>query len=812
MHTLVVGYSIITVLAWAPLILHRLSQYWRTCTLPRALRRILSFDKRGAGPNLFESDENEFAEIARGTKKGRSQFLSSLLATPDRHQNLPGWLRRSVQSTTVVDIENAGDMELTMLSTIQLQKSISDSPAATSTIPTNPTSAEAYSQASFISSANNASDFQAGDRVRATGVYIGQVSRFLGHGQFGDVFAVDVRSRDHHQLAMKCARVLGEQGSALDIDRLTLFCEEAYTSLHLGAHTNIVSLRYVCRNDAFQDRLLLFYDLVEGCDLITYLRQHRSHYIGLTLPLPTVQAHLSSLAYQLIEGLSWLHHRRVLHCDIKPENLLIHPIGPRLQITDFGLATICTEVDPMTEQPMCLWPGGTPAYRSPEIAASSSQLIIILPRTSDLWAAALTILQIFCGGNCLWHQRFPVMSPGEDGLIGLDTYANSPCKDGLFAEGSDLTHIDDEDLCHKLSGFNLLRELFVADLEALKTDYKLSRGDLARLRRLDREWMLISMPVQLEQLLFEALSHDPLNRPPSAQAWKQRLGQNSRAELDNNPIPAADTATSLVNIGLAFHHIERFVEAKRCYMDALRIAPGVVTAASIYNLATCCYKLGDTLAAHEYFQRTIDLDPTYARAYYALAKAARSRHDLPAMADLLRSCIQHDTSQQVWKARWKLGRVLRLLEGQPSMAIACYEECVRTSARCSEAHTYLAVELFVQGEIRTAQIHLEAVLQLDPNSVVGFYLLGVIKQAVDHFQQSVEISHGHCHRAMGDLFWAYGQDHYAMDAYIKASDLFPTDERLKSRIHASGSAISLLPSWQEVVERISQYENYNLLY
>ena len=41
--------------------------------------------------------------------------------------------------------------------------------------------------------------------------------------------------------------------------------------------------------------------------------------------------------FQLVRGLAYCHQRRVLHRDLKPQNLLINDLG-ELKLADFGLA------------------------------------------------------------------------------------------------------------------------------------------------------------------------------------------------------------------------------------------------------------------------------------------------------------------------------------------------------------------------------------------------------------------------------------------------------------------------------------------
>ena len=70
---------------------------------------------------------------------------------------------------------------------------------------------------------------------------------------------------------------------------------------------------------------------------------------------------VKSLLYQLLTGVAYCHHHRVLHRDLKPQNLLINREG-ELKLADFGLArAFGIPVRSYTHEVVTLW------YRSPDV-------------------------------------------------------------------------------------------------------------------------------------------------------------------------------------------------------------------------------------------------------------------------------------------------------------------------------------------------------------------------------------------------------------------------------------------------------------
>jgi serine/threonine protein kinase len=91
--------------------------------------------------------------------------------------------------------------------------------------------------------------------------------------------------------------------------------------------------------------------------------------------LKTTEAKLSerfvaSVAYQMLWGLSYLHHEKVIHRDIKPGNVLIHSNG-QIKLCDFGIVSL-------SGQSLHTTVVGTTRYVPPEINPRSKEANLII--------------------------------------------------------------------------------------------------------------------------------------------------------------------------------------------------------------------------------------------------------------------------------------------------------------------------------------------------------------------------------------------------------------------------------------------------
>ncbi len=107
-----------------------------------------------------------------------------------------------------------------------------------------------------------------------------------------------------------------------------------------------------------------FYIVTEFCDssLHRLLQQH--HAQGNKLELED----LYRLAFQVANGMAYLHARSIVHRDLKPENILVNEKGDA-KIADFGLSRFLAK-----GQPLLTVQVGTPAYMCPEMAHGTTDM------------------------------------------------------------------------------------------------------------------------------------------------------------------------------------------------------------------------------------------------------------------------------------------------------------------------------------------------------------------------------------------------------------------------------------------------------
>lgn len=76
---------------------------------------------------------------------------------------------------------------------------------------------------------------------------------------------------------------------------------------------------------------------------------------------------IAELIRQLAAAVGFAHHHGLMHCDLKPDNILVDDKG-HVTVTDFGLAVRMDELEDFAQRPS--WAPGTLGYAAPELFTS----------------------------------------------------------------------------------------------------------------------------------------------------------------------------------------------------------------------------------------------------------------------------------------------------------------------------------------------------------------------------------------------------------------------------------------------------------
>ena len=220
----------------------------------------------------------------------------------------------------------------------------------------------------------------------------------LGEGSYGVVYrATDIR--DGSMVALKILKLETLEDGVPS----TLLRE--ISILKNCTHINIVRLTDVCTSKL---PIFLAFEYLD-----TDLRVLLNH---VKRPLkPTL---VKSYAFQLLAGVYFIHSHRIIHRDIKPDNILLSKKNGILKICDFGMARYFTvPMRPYTKGVVTLW------YKAPELLVSSPYDLSI-----DIWSVGCILFEMATGkplfpGDGHMDQLMKIISilgtPSEDECPGF---------------------------------------------------------------------------------------------------------------------------------------------------------------------------------------------------------------------------------------------------------------------------------------------------------------------------------------------------------------------------------------------------------
>jgi cyclin-dependent kinase len=200
-----------------------------------------------------------------------------------------------------------------------------------------------------------------------------EIIKKIGEGAYGKVFlAKDLKT--NVQVAIKKIK-LGNVEEGIPISSI-----REISLLKELNHINVVKLMDVIH---LENKIVLVFE---------YLEEDLKKLLKLNLNKGFEVARYKSLIYQLLQGIRYVHKLKIIHRDIKSENLLISDTNV-LKIADFGLARgFGLPIKTFRNDVVSLW------YRAPDILLGNE----VYTTSVDLWSIGCIFGELV-KGTILFH-------------------------------------------------------------------------------------------------------------------------------------------------------------------------------------------------------------------------------------------------------------------------------------------------------------------------------------------------------------------------------------------------------------------------
>ncbi|MBM3708433.1 MAG: FHA domain-containing protein [Actinobacteria bacterium] len=194
----------------------------------------------------------------------------------------------------------------------------------------------------------------------------------LGKGGMASVYLAENSQKKPPKVAIKVLDINIEDNA----EYVLRFKKEAFICSKFS-HPNIVK---VYSYGIFEKKYFIVMEYIDGKDLSFFIKNSKVR------PIKDIL----SFTYQIASALSFAHKNKVIHRDIKPQNIILDKYG-KIKITDFGIAKINISQALTLEGERVM---GTTYYMSPEQIKGDN-----IDLRTDIYSMGILLYEMITGKN-----------------------------------------------------------------------------------------------------------------------------------------------------------------------------------------------------------------------------------------------------------------------------------------------------------------------------------------------------------------------------------------------------------------------------
>ncbi|XP_058851004.1 death-associated protein kinase 2-like isoform X1 [Acipenser ruthenus] len=367
-----------------------------------------------------------------------------------------------------------------------------------------------------------------------------EIREELGSGQFAIVKQCKEKSSGL-EYAAKFIKKRQSRASRRGVRREEI--EREVNILQQIQHPNIITL-----HDVYENRTdtVLILELVSGGELFDFLAQKES----------LSEEEATQFMKQILDGVNYLHSRKIAHFDLKPENIMLLDKNvplPRIKLIDFGLAH---KIEDGVEFKNIF---GTPEFVAPEIVNYEP-----LGLPADMWSIGVITYILLSGAS-------PFLGETKQETLGNISAMDYEFDEEFFSRTSELAK-------------NFIRQLLVKD----------TRKRLTIQEALNHPWIKTHESMEETKLL-------ETKKPERRQLKTKRLKEYTIKS--HSSMPPNNTYVNFERFTLAVEDVsvmETSVSAIAVAQDSLQ--EDIDALISIYNEKETWYKEESESVRHELSQ------------------------------------------------------------------------------------------------------------------------------------------------------------------------------------------------------------------